>query len=111
MKQFRNYNNYYKKIRMKILKELQIESIIDIGSYFKNVRGEQIVIVLKKANPNLRLWQIGNECPNYLKAHKIKSNDTEAVMRDKKNVLAASVKRHLTQAQLLIDKVEKGIFP
>ena len=66
---------------------------------------------LKKSNPNLRLWQIGNECPNYLKAHKIKSNDTEAVMRDKKNVLAASVKRHLTQAHSLIEKVEKGIFP
>lgn len=66
---------------------------------------------LKKSNPNLRLWQIGNECPNYLKAHKIRSNDTEAVMRDKKNVLAASVKRHLTQAHSLIEKVEKGIFP
>ncbi len=66
---------------------------------------------MKKANPKMRLWQIGNECPNYLKAHKIKSSDTDAIMRDKKNVLAASVKRHLTQAQILINKVEHGIFP
>lgn len=66
---------------------------------------------IKKQNPSLKLWEIGNECPNYLKAHKIKAGDTDAVMRDKKNVLSASVKRHLNQVNLLIEKVEKGVFP
>lgn len=74
---------------------------------------EKLLLIydLKKKNPGLKLWQIGNECPNYLKAHKIKTTDSDATIRDKKNVLSASVKRHLNQAETLIKKVEKGIFP
>ncbi len=74
---------------------------------------EKLLLIydLKKQNPKMKLWQIGNECPNYLKAHKIKAGDTDATLRDKKNVIAASVKRHLNQAETLIRKVEKGIFP
>lgn len=38
----------YKSIRKKILKDYKIISVVDIGSYFKNVRGEQIVLTIKK---------------------------------------------------------------
>lgn len=45
----------YKLLRQKILKEKTIISIIDLGSYFKGVRGEQIVLTIKnkKAVNNL----------------------------------------------------------
>lgn len=38
----------YSLLRKKILNETSILSIIDIGAYFKGVRGEQIVLILKK---------------------------------------------------------------
>ncbi len=41
----------YALLRKKILNELTIHSIIDIGSYFKGVRGEQIVLSLVKRPP------------------------------------------------------------
>lgn len=41
----------YQELRKRILKEYQIISIIDIGIYFKNVRGEQIVLTIKKSKP------------------------------------------------------------
>ena len=41
----------YSLLRRSILKEKTIISIVDLGRYFKNVRGEQIVLTLKIAYP------------------------------------------------------------
>ena len=40
--------NAYSFFRREILRDFSIISIIDLGMYFKNVRGEQIVLILKK---------------------------------------------------------------
>lgn len=39
----------YSNLRKEILKEKTIVSIIDLGAYFKNVRGEQIVLTIKNS--------------------------------------------------------------
>ncbi|KAA6350881.1 Modification methylase VspI [termite gut metagenome] len=41
----------YSHLRREILREKTIVSIIDIGAYFKNVRGEQIVFTIKNSIP------------------------------------------------------------
>lgn len=41
----------YSKLRREILKEKTIVSIVDIGAYFKNVRGEQIIITIRNTHP------------------------------------------------------------
>lgn len=41
----------YGNLRKEILTEKTIVSIIDIGAYFKNVRGEQIIITIKNCLP------------------------------------------------------------
>lgn len=42
----------YSLLRKKILNDMSIISIIDIGAYFKNVRGEQIILTVRKTKPN-----------------------------------------------------------
>ena len=49
----------YGILRKKILKEMKIISIIDLGSYFKGVRGEQVIFTFEKANPAGNLISIG----------------------------------------------------
>lgn len=44
--------NSYKEIRKELLNKYQIVSIVDIGAYFKKVRGEQIILTVKKSLPN-----------------------------------------------------------
>lgn len=38
----------YSLLRREILRDFSIISIVDIGSYFKNVRGEQVILTIKK---------------------------------------------------------------
>lgn len=45
----------YKLLRQKILKEKKIISIIDIGAYFKGVRGEQIILTIQNTSPDNNL--------------------------------------------------------
>lgn len=50
----------YAMLRKKILNEKRIISIIDIGAYFKNVRGEQIVLTLENSfvdNNNIVIYK------------------------------------------------------
>lgn len=42
----------YNLVRKEILNNYKIISIVDIGAYFKNVRGEQIILTIKKELPN-----------------------------------------------------------
>jgi len=44
--------NSYSLLRRELLRDYTIESIVDIGVYFKNVRGEQIVLTVKKVKPS-----------------------------------------------------------
>lgn len=41
----------YGPLRREILKEKTIISIVDLGAYFKNVRGEQIILTIKNSPP------------------------------------------------------------
>lgn len=41
----------YQELRKMLLSEYQILSIVDIGIYFKHVRGEQIVLTIRKSKP------------------------------------------------------------
>jgi methylase of polypeptide subunit release factors len=40
--------NSYSLLRREILRDFTIKSIVDIGSYFRNVRGEQIILTIQK---------------------------------------------------------------
>ncbi len=59
--------NSYSFFRREILRDFSILSIVDLGKYFKNVRGEQIVLTLKK-NKN---------ADNIIKIKKLKNNKFE----------------------------------
>lgn len=54
----------YNELRKSILKNFTIESIIDLGAFFKNVRGEQIVLTIKKSKPTLESTIIFKEIQN-----------------------------------------------
>jgi len=65
----------------------------------------------KKANPKMKLWEIGNAIPKLQMGNKIKAGDTESEIADKKNVLAATVSRYLRRAEESIQKTTLGKFP
>lgn len=44
----------YRPLRQEILKKKAVVSIVDLGIYFKNVRGEQIVLTVKNEQPSQR---------------------------------------------------------
>lgn len=44
----------FKGIRNYILKNTLIHEIIDLGHYFKDVRGDQIILILQKSDPKLK---------------------------------------------------------
>ena len=41
----------YSSLRRELLREKTILSIVDLGAYFKNVRGEQIILTINKSSP------------------------------------------------------------
>ncbi len=65
----------------------------------------------RKANPKMKLWEIGNAIPRLQMANKLKSSDTASERADKRNVLAATVSRYLRRAEQSIDKTSLGTFP
>jgi hypothetical protein len=65
----------------------------------------------KLANPDLKLWEIGNAIPRLQMFNKLKANDTPSQRADKRNVLAATVSRYLRRAESSIKNAEKGVFP
>jgi hypothetical protein len=64
----------------------------------------------KQANPDMKLWEIGNSMPKFQMAQKIKTSDTPSEIVDKKNVLAASVSRYLRRVSEAIKNTSKGEF-
>lgn len=68
------------------------------------------VYEFKQANPDMKLWEIGNAMPRFQPHNKIKAGDTPSEIVDKKNVLAASVSRYLRRVSEAIDNTSKGQF-
>lgn len=62
------------------------------------------------ANPNLKLWEIGDQLPRFMVGQKMASSDTHAVEVDKRNVLAAAVSRYLKKAHQMIQATSRGDF-
>lgn len=73
----------YKDLRKYLLRSYRIISIVDIGSYFKNVRGEQIVITIKNSSPSkshhisMKILQDGK----FVEKMKVKQNIFNNVIR------------------------------
>jgi len=59
--------NSYSLLRRELLRDFTIESIVDIGIYFKNVRGEQIILNVRKLRPH----------DNQIKIYKLVDNNFE----------------------------------
>lgn len=60
-------------------------------------------------NPQLKLWEIGNQLPRFLAAYKTNPNDPNFSWN--KNILGATVKRHLTNVERRLKSVALGQFP
>jgi SAM-dependent methyltransferase len=48
----------YSQLRKTLLRDYTIVSIVDLGSHFKSVRGEQIILTIKNKKPHTRLNKI-----------------------------------------------------
>ena len=59
-------------------------------------------------NPQLKLWEIGDQLPRFMVGNKISAYDTYAEIVNKRNVLSASVARYVKKARLIIKNLEKG---
>jgi hypothetical protein len=64
----------------------------------------------RTTNPTKPLWQVAHDV-GIAGKHKIKSTDSEMIVRDKKNVLGAMTSRYFKKASLMIASVGKGRFP
>jgi len=69
------------------------------------------VYEFKMANPDLKLWEIGDQLPRFQGFNKLKSTDTPSERADKRNVLAATVSRYLKKAENSIKNTALGVFP
>jgi hypothetical protein len=64
----------------------------------------------RNAEPKKPLWQIAQDL-RLAGIHKILVSDTQAVIADKKNVLAATASRHYRKATEMIRRTGEGRFP
>ncbi len=66
---------------------------------------------LRKAEPNLKLWQIGERLRLFQMEQLPAAGDTALTIANKRNIMAATVSRYLRKAEAMIENVGKGIFP
>jgi hypothetical protein len=64
----------------------------------------------RMANPQLKLWEIGDQLPRFMVGNKISANDTHAEIVNKCNVLSASIGRYIKKSNLLIHRCGFGDF-
>lgn len=119
---------YPKKIILNRLKELVDEKhsgrrghqLAKKSKAKYRVRGQPNVPAIKQAlavydfysaNPNLKLWEIGNLMPKFQMEHKIDPDDTKEVVTNKKAILSATVARYLRRAKQSILNTSLGTFP
>lgn len=62
------------------------------------------------ANPQMKLWDIGNSSPHISKILKIEAGDSVPTVRDKKIVLASTVSRYIRKAKSYIKATGNGFF-
>ena len=80
---------------------------IDIFALQKCLR----VYDLKKANPKMPLWQIAQQSVAIKREAFIEDGDTQAIITNKKLILANTASRLVKKAALIIKTVEQGSFP
>jgi 16S rRNA G966 N2-methylase RsmD len=73
----------YSDLRRIILKKYKIVSIVDLHAYFKNVRGEQIILTLKNENPSsnhkILIKSLSNN--KFIKHHEVKQIKYDDIIR------------------------------
>ena len=71
------------------------------------------IYLLRKSNPEMPLWEIGNSMPTVLRTQKLKLSDSPELALSKKKALAATVSRILKTVQSRIDRTieGEGYFP
>jgi len=62
------------------------------------------------ANPQLKLWEIGDQLPRFMVGNKIGVQDTHAEVVNKRNVLSASVARYFKKASVMIKNTSAGMM-
>lgn len=80
---------------------------IDIFSLQKCLR----VYDMKTANTKMPLWQITQECKAIKRDAFIEDSDTQAIITNKKLILANTASRLVKKAALIVKNVEQGKFP
>jgi hypothetical protein len=80
---------------------------IDIFALQKCLR----VYDLKKANPKMPLWQIAQQSMAIKREAFIEDGDTQAIITNKKLILANTASRLVKKAALIIKTVDQGSFP
>ncbi|WP_408595587.1 hypothetical protein [Limnohabitans sp.] len=80
---------------------------IDIFSLQKCLR----VYDMKIANPKMPLWKITQECKAIKRDAFIDDGDTQAIITNKKLILANTASRLVKKAALIVKNVEQGKFP
>lgn len=70
-----------------------------------------VVYEYRQANPQKKLWEIGNEISGVLRTQKIRAQDDRHTLNYKKRVLAIAVKRYLRRAEDSIRRVGMGLSP
>ena len=79
-----------------------------------NIEGLRVALQVydfKKANPDMRLFDIGNALPKFQLQHKFVDGETYSEREDKKNILSATVGRYLKRVSDRINNVARGQFP
>jgi hypothetical protein len=79
-----------------------------------NIEGLRVALQVydfKKANPDMRLFDIGNALPRFQLQQKFVHGETYSEREDKKNILSATVGRYLKRVADRIENVAKGKFP
>ena len=66
------------------------------------------IYLLKRTNPKMPLWEIGNSIPEVLRTQKLKPSDLPQDTLMKKKALAATVSRILKTVQSRIDRTIEG---
>jgi hypothetical protein len=66
---------------------------------------------MKIENPKMPLWQITQQCKAIKRDAFIEVSDTQAIITNKKLILANTASRLIKKAKLIIENTEKGKFP
>ena len=66
---------------------------------------------MKIENPKMPLWQITQQCKAIKRDAFIETADTQAIITNKKLILANTASRLIKKAKLIIKNTEQGKFP